>query len=126
MARTRDKKREEVKRMKRRVGMVAKRTLATDLKEDLGAYHDKILTEDISVIDIIDEEGESLVEALLTNQGSTPIPKGKKKRSYNDFEDEDEDEYHEQYSGSASSTPKKPQEGPSRSNVSIPGQSLLD
>ena len=71
-------------------------------------------------------DGEvELVEALLTSQGSAPVPKGKKKRLDGDSE-EDGDEYHEQYSWNGSLTPRTAQEGPSRRNVLMPGQSLLD
>ena len=66
------------------------------------------------------------MEALLTHTSSTPIPTGKKKRQYGGSDDEDEDEYYEMYSGSDDLTPRMPQEGPSRMNVSIPGQSLPD
>ena len=125
MGRKRDKERQDQRKQRRRSGNAAKSTLAANLKEDLGIYDEEIWTEDADLIGSTDGEVE-LVEALLTSQGSAPIPKGKKKRLYGDSEEEDGDEYHEQYSGSGSLTPRTAQEGPSRRNVSMPGQSLLD
>lgn len=126
MGRKRDKDREEEKKRQRRAGIVAKRSLAANLEEDLGTYNEGIWTEDISANDSVDDDGESMVEALLTHQGSTPIPKGKKKRRHGDSDEEDGAEYSEQYSGSDDFTPRRPQQGTSQTNVSIPGQSLLD
>ena len=66
-----------------------------------------------------------LVEALLTSQGSAPIPKGKKKRLHGASEDEDEDEYYGQYSESDYVPPRMQQGSPTRIPASIPGQSPL-
>ena len=126
MGHKRDKDCEEEKRKQQRAGIVAKRSLAANLEEDLDTYNEGIWTENISANDSVDEDGESMVEAILTHQGSTPIPKGKKKRQYGDSDEEDGTEYYEQYSGSDGFTPRRPQQGPSRTNVSIPGQSPLD
>ena len=89
---------------------MAKRTLAANLRDNISSYNEKIWTEDIEDVGSIDGGEAELVETLLTGQGSTPIPKGKKRRLYGDSEGEEE-EYYEEFSGSNESTPKKPQEG---------------
>ena len=124
MGRKRDKERDEEKRLRRRAGNVAKRSLAADLQDDLSSYNDELWTESMGGIESVDREEAGLVEALLTYQSSAPIPKGKK-QLHGSSEDEYEDEYYGQYSGSDDLAPKRPQAGPSKSIISIPGQSLL-
>ena len=117
----RDKEHDEERRLRRQVGKAAKRSLAADLRDDLSSYNDDMWTESMQGIDSVNTREAVSVEALLTHQSSAPLPKGKKKQLYDGSEDEVDSEYYEQYSESDDLAPKRPQAGPSKSIISIPG-----